>query len=145
MFIRITNGTSETYTIGQLRRDNPNVSFPKDIPLEVLATFDVYPCYRPDRPAYDPLTEQCFDAGFEQDAEGNWFQGYSIEPLDENTAARNTRSRRDNLLQETDWVVSKSYEAGEPVPTAWASYRQALRDITAQEGFPYNVTWPTKP
>ncbi|MGA0926878.1 MAG: phage tail assembly chaperone [Burkholderiaceae bacterium] len=28
---------------------------------------------------------------------------------------------------------------------AWASYRQALRDITGQAGFPYAVTWPTKP
>jgi hypothetical protein len=29
--------------------------------------------------------------------------------------------------------------------TAMAEYRQALRDITSQEGFPYDVTWPTKP
>jgi len=27
----------------------------------------------------------------------------------------------------------------------WSTYRQALRDITEQEGFPYQVTWPTKP
>jgi len=27
----------------------------------------------------------------------------------------------------------------------WATYRQALRDITAQEGFPYEVVWPPKP
>lgn len=28
---------------------------------------------------------------------------------------------------------------------AWATYRQALRDITAQQGFPWNVTWPEQP
>ena len=145
MFIRITNGIPAKYTLVQLRRDNTNISFPKVIPDEMLADYDVYPCARTDRPTYDPMTEQCFDAGFEQDAEGNWAQGYSVEPLEQEIAERNVRSRRDGLLQETDWIVSKSYEAGEPVPDAWVSYRQSLRDITAQEGFPYSVTWPTKP
>ena len=59
--------------------------------------------------------------------------------------AASVRSRRDGLLQETDWIVAKSYERGEPVPSDWASYRQALRDITAQASFPYAVVWPTKP
>ena len=62
-----------------------------------------------------------------------------------NQASENIRAHRGYLLQETDWVVAKSYEAGEPVPAAWASYRQALRDITGQAGFPYEVIWPTKP
>lgn len=59
--------------------------------------------------------------------------------------AANVRAHRDNLLQETDWIVAKAYERGEPVPANWASYRQALRNITAQTGFPYSVEWPTKP
>ena len=59
--------------------------------------------------------------------------------------AKNVRSRRDSLLQETDWIVIKSYERGENIPAQWELYRQALRDITAQAGFPYSVEWPTKP
>ena len=59
--------------------------------------------------------------------------------------AANIRSRRDGLLQETDWIVIKSYERGENIPAAWELYRQSLRDITSQAGFPYEVTWPTKP
>jgi len=55
------------------------------------------------------------------------------------------RSRRDGLLQETDWIVIKSYERGQNIPAEWELYRQALRDITEQAGFPYEVTWPTKP
>lgn len=145
MHIKLTNNNPVRYTLGQLRRDNPQTSFPKAIPDEMLAAYDVYSCRRLERPAYDHLTEQCFDAGFEQDAEGNWVQGYSVEPVEQEIAEQNIRSRRDDLLQDTDWVVTKAYEAGTPVPTEWASYRQALRDITTQEGFPYSVTWPTKP
>lgn len=68
----------------------------------------------------------------------------TVSETPEEVAAR-VRARRDVLLRASDWIVAKSYEAGEPVPEAWVSYRQALRDITAQEGFPYQVTWPAKP
>ena len=52
------------------------------------------------------------------------------------------RSERDMLLAACDWTqVSDA-----PVDrTAWAAYRQALRDVPAQAGFPDDVTWPTKP
>ena len=55
------------------------------------------------------------------------------------------REERNNLLQETDWIVIKSYERGENIPAQWELYRQALRDITAQADFPYSVEWPSKP
>jgi hypothetical protein len=55
------------------------------------------------------------------------------------------RKNRNQLLQDTDWVIIKSIEAGVSNLAQWKAYRQALRDITAQPGFPNNVTWPTKP
>lgn len=55
------------------------------------------------------------------------------------------RFKRDKLLQETDWIVIKSYERSANIPAEWELYRQALRDITSQAGFPYGVTWPAKP
>jgi hypothetical protein len=52
------------------------------------------------------------------------------------------RSKRNSLLYASDWTQV----ADAPVDkTAWATYRQALRDITSQEGFPENVVWPIKP
>lgn len=54
------------------------------------------------------------------------------------------RAKRDELLAQTDWVSAKAYDTGVDEP-AWKAYRQALRDITAQPGFPEEVTWPTKP
>lgn len=52
------------------------------------------------------------------------------------------RSHRDALLKETDWkLFSDSPEPSQE----WLDYRQALRDVTLQEGFPDNVIWPVKP
>jgi hypothetical protein len=55
------------------------------------------------------------------------------------------RTKRDKLLAETDWVTLKSLEQGQPVGKVWKDYRQALRDLTTQPGFPSNVVWPSKP
>lgn len=59
--------------------------------------------------------------------------------------AANVRAQRDRLLAATDWRVIKALEAGEAVPADWAAYRQALRDVTAQDGFPYTIAWPVSP
>ena len=40
------------------------------------------------------------------------------------------RTRRNHLLNETDYIVIKAKETGTTIPTAWKTYRQALRDIT---------------
>jgi hypothetical protein len=46
------------------------------------------------------------------------------------------------LLKESDWTQV----ADAPVDqSAWADYRQALRDVPQQSGFPQEVVWPTKP
>jgi ribosomal 50S subunit-associated protein YjgA (DUF615 family) len=55
------------------------------------------------------------------------------------------RRVRDNMLAETDWVVVKAQEAGEAVPAAWATYRQALRDLPANTADPANPVWPSAP
>ena len=66
-----------------------------------------------------------------------------IDP--EKKAARQAdevRSRRDALLSASDWTQA----ADAPVDqAAWATYRQALRDIPQQAGFPASVDWPVKP
>ena len=51
------------------------------------------------------------------------------------------RNQRDNLLAETDWCANSDVIMSDDMTT----YRQALRDITGQAGFPTNITWPTKP
>jgi hypothetical protein len=56
--------------------------------------------------------------------------------------AISVRAERSSLLTASDWTQV----ADAPVDqAAWATYRQALRDIPDQPGFPHNVAWPTKP
>ena len=145
MHLKMTNGQPEKYSIGQLRRDNPNTSFPKVPSDQLLADWGVFPYSRPERPAYDPLTAKVVDGSFEQDAGGNWTMPWVVEQLPQDQAEGNIRSKRDGLLQDTDWIVIKAYERNANIPAEWEMYRQALRDITSQEGFPYSVIWPTKP
>jgi len=56
--------------------------------------------------------------------------------------AEEVRTQRDALLKESDWTQV----ADAPVDqSAWADYRQALRDVPQQEGFPQEVVWPNPP
>lgn len=58
------------------------------------------------------------------------------------------RQERDHLLRESDWVVARKLETGADIPEEWATYRQALRDITTHPDWPFirvPTAWPTKP
>ena len=55
------------------------------------------------------------------------------------------RKKRDLLLNASDWYSTRAYETNSPMATEWVAYRQALRDVTEQEGFPNEITWPTQP
>ena len=55
--------------------------------------------------------------------------------------AEAARSQRDRLIAETDWWASSDLT----MTKAQIDYRQALRDITSQTGFPESITWPVKP
>jgi len=69
------------------------------------------------------------------------------EELDADAAgkAAQVRAVRDRRLAETDWMVIKHLELNENIPGVWEVYRQALRDVPAQAGFPWDVTFPNQP
>lgn len=66
-------------------------------------------------------------------------------------AAAEVRKERDVRLMESDWVVVKAVDQnaqdglGIQIPQVWIDYRQALREIPQQDGFPLNVIWPNEP
>lgn len=62
---------------------------------------------------------------------------YTLDNLDAHGPARDYRN---HLL-----AVSDNKVWPDNVPDAWRTYRQALRDVPAQSGFPTNVTWPSEP
>ena len=55
------------------------------------------------------------------------------------------RSKRNALLNQTDWTIMPDSPLSDSKKTEWKTYRQALRDVPAQSGFPNNITWPTEP
>jgi len=79
------------------------------------------------------------DGAVFEDAEdmANWpdFQADSVA-----ASATQVRAQRDALLASSDNMA-----LADRITDAWRTYRQALRDIPAQSGFPTNVTWPVKP
>jgi len=58
-----------------------------------------------------------------------------------NRVASDIRNHRNIVLAETDWMALSDNTMSEAVTT----YRQALRDVPDQDGFPFSVVWPTKP
>ena len=73
-----------------------------------------------------------------------WIEGQELNDLKNYSYSCNTvRKERNRLLSQTDWTQCK--DVSNELSTKWVAYRQALRDITAQVGFPDNVTWPTPP
>ena len=144
LLVKTANGEVEQfpYTLGELRRDNPNTSFPKHMENELLEIYGVYPVSVSARPSNDELVQTIVrNLAPTQDSDGNWSVGYTVENKSQNQAETNVRNKRDSLLSETDWTALSD----NTMSTEMVAYRQALRDITAQEGFPYDVTWPTKP
>jgi len=58
---------------------------------------------------------------------------------------KDLRAERDRRLTATDWVTLKAYSTSTPVPEAWATYMQALRDLPATTEDPKNPVWPAVP
>jgi len=65
----------------------------------------------------------------------------SLGVMESDRLANKARIERDSLLAETDYLALSD----NTMSAAMTTYRQALRDITDQAGFPTSVTWPTKP
>ncbi len=58
---------------------------------------------------------------------------------------KDLRAERDRRLQAVDWVAVKAFTTSTPVPEAWATYMQALRDLPATTEDPKNPVWPVQP
>jgi hypothetical protein len=148
MYVKVTNGTPEIYTIGQLRRDNPNTSFPKSISEGTLASYDVFPLSPTEQPSHD-YTKSVVE-GTPVQVNGVWTQVWSvsdasseeIEVINDKMASTN-RSRREAKLGETDFYALSDVTMSAEMTV----YRQALRDITSHANWPYleEADWPTKP
>jgi hypothetical protein len=99
MHIKLTNGQPEKYTIGQLRRDNPQVSFPKSIPDATLAEYYVYPLTATERPSYDPITQNLTE-GTPAFVDGVWTQIWDVTEATREEVERRKASQLESLKQQ---------------------------------------------
>lgn len=77
---------------------------------------------------------------------------WSVEKIPEKTEAekreeaeKSVRAKRDSLISETDYLLASDYPISAEDLEAVKVYRQALRDVPQQEGFPFDVVWPDLP
>jgi len=133
------------YRYQQLVRDNPRTSFPKNMGKEALESYNMYDVIVDAYPEnFDDMTQILTRDTPVKDGDGIWRQSWTVSNRPQADAEKLIKHKRDLLLKDSDWIAVKAAETG-VANTAWSTYRQALRDITSQEGYPYSVTWPTEP
>lgn len=142
MYAKITDGQPSKfpYSSDELRRENPGTSFPDEITDETFAAYNVVRVVETEVPDFDSKTQRVTQSL--RRIGPDWTQSWTVEQLPESEASANIRGRRNRLLTRTDYTQLADAPGDN---AAWATYRQALRDIPAQDGFPFTVTWPTEP
>ena len=152
MFVKTTNGVIDQYpyTVGNLRRDYPNVSFPKTVRETTMASYGMYPVSYEATPSYNPLTHRVQHSNQPSLVDGEWKLTKTIVALTDEQIANNTsrkalevRKERDKKLLDTDWMALSDVT----MTSEMAAYRQSLRDISNHVNFPYLEAgdWPVKP
>lgn len=149
--------TGAVITDRQLRADNPGTSFPKQITTDILDGFGYDLVFHGAEPAPSGPYETVVRDGVEE-INGKWHSKFIIGPVfadsDEeaayrtsvdNRVAASVRADRDRKLAACDWTVLTDSPLTTAKKTEWKTYRTALRNISAAEGFPHTMEWPTEP
>ena len=148
LLIKATGSTVQQYpySIGLLRKDNPNTSFPKQVSAADMASFNVYPVTEVTPTVAD--TQKLVKVWTPTLVSGDWVLAHEAvdltsDDIAEATAvlAANAREQRDALLAATDFYALSDVSMSEAMTT----YRSDLRSVPTLTGFPSDFTWPTAP
>ena len=146
MYVKTSNQQAEIYpyTIEMLKRDNPNTSFPKKISDELLAEYGLYSVDIDPQPDFDSKTQTLTINQLPNLVDERWVVGWSVNDKGQDqmdgeahAKAAEIRNQRNDLLAKCDWTVLADSPLTEEKRAEWLTYRQALRDISDLEGFPY--------
>lgn len=160
--------TGEVITESEFRRRHPNTSFPKVISRETMNNFGVDPVFEGPAATTTPPYEYSVRDGV-YESNGEWYTRYVVGPVfsdvtDENgvtttAAAQRTeyetnldnkqaesvRFERTKKLSASDWTQLADSPLDADGKNAWALYRETLRMVPEQSGFPWTVEWPPEP
>jgi len=153
-YIKLKNGEIDVwpYDINTLINDFPNTSFPHPIPKETLEKYEIYELIITQAPSNDDPTKKLVQKAPEL-IDGYWQIRWDIVDADagelnhvENVVApMRAKTYRDALLSQSDWTQLPDAPLTPEKKLEWTEYRQSLRGITKQEGFPLNIVWPETP
>lgn len=140
-YVRLVEDAIEACSVSQLKRDNPNVGFPDRLPRELLENYGVFEVVDAARPHFDGWRQRV-EEGPVVLSEGVYTQTWRVVDLPKDEVAAKARAMRDKTLAQTDHTQLPDAPGDRG---AWATYRQALRDIPQQAGFPDTIDWPRPP
>jgi hypothetical protein len=165
MQVRIRETGAVMYE-GEFRALHPNTSFPLQIDEATLDAFGADVVFEGPQASGGNVYQYSQAAGVKQ-VDGKWYTKYILGPvftgrpatdtepaqtaaeqeaaykaMKDEEQAKSVRTSRNDKLKECDWTQITDATVDKEV---WATYRQALRDVTVQTGFPWNVVWPTQP
>lgn len=161
--------TGEVKTQGAWRAANPNMSLPRVWKAATLDALDLDPVLRSPAATVGDYQVSVRD-GVVQDANGNWVEKYVARDMFADTTedgvtttkveheaayqagldaktAEGHRTTRNKLLADSDWTQMNDSPLANEAKTAWATYRQELRDLSDLEAWPNlgDDDWPVKP
>ena len=160
--------TGAITTISQFKAEHPTTSFPKQITTAVLDSYGYDAVLNgPAATVTAPYGVSTRDGVEEID--GQWFTKFIAGPVFKDTtdeegnvttaadneaayrakvdadAGASVRAERDKKLTASDWTQMTDSPLSDSDKTAWATYRQSLRDLPTASGFPHAMTWPEEP
>lgn len=158
--------TGVVMTQGQIRAANPNMSLPRVWKAATLDALNLDPVLKSPAATVGQYQVSVRD-GVEQDANGNWVEKYVAKDMFSNDpelgtkaeqeaayqakldakVAETNRTKRDELLVASDWTQMNDSPLSNELKTAWATYRQELRDVTDLDVWPNmaDEDWPVAP
>ena len=164
MQIRIRETGAVVYE-NEFRAMHPNTSMPQQLTEELINDFGGDVVFEGPQASGGTIYQYSQRQGVEH-INGKWYTKYVLGPVFTDTTAEDgtvttaaeheaaykamkdaeqakaIRTQRGEKLKDSDWTQVADAPVGQ---AAWATYRQALRDVTAQAGFPWTVTWPEQP
>ena len=142
--------TGNVVTEQEFRAMFPNTGFPAQLTEAIINDFggDVVL----EGPQASPTRYQVsFRDGVEQ-VDGKWFTKWSVADMEQEAKdaldaqqATAVREQRNKKLAESDWTQLQDAPLWTEQKASWSVYRQSLRDVSTQEGFPWDITWPKEP
>jgi hypothetical protein len=160
--------TGAVITEDEFRRSNPNTSFPPQLTAEIINDFGYDPVLEgPQATTIPPYQYSQRDGVVEID--GKWYTHYIAGPVfqdytddqgvvhtaseqyeaycftKDSDQAKVVRTDRNSRLAECDWTQLLDSPLDNQGKIAWELYREDLRNIPQQPGFPWGITWPQKP